>query len=245
MPSCAPSARRMPSELEPTRHDLADPKRRHRHRLGRHRRRHRGQVAQGAHALWRRLDRVARVGRGRAAAAAARRVGIVDALDSATSRRSPGISSCGCRTSPGSAIWPCRRSRERPCTPPRSWARASRRCSRRPQAASGGVLLLAGRWRGMMAARAGARFTTSRSSAIAALGLACHPREPFAKVRTDMSPAEVAGVFRQNLEGADVRRPGEDRRAGGASAGREYRRARVRQPSLRRHRRSGAGARRA
>ncbi len=53
---------------------------------------------------------------------------------------------------------------------------------------------------GMMAARAGARFHDLTLIGVAALGLRADPREPFAKVRTGMSPAEVAGVFRQNLE---------------------------------------------
>jgi pimeloyl-ACP methyl ester carboxylesterase len=35
---------------------------------------------------------------------------------------------------------------------------------------------------------------------VAALGLRADPREPFAKRRPGMSPAEVAAVFRQNLE---------------------------------------------
>jgi pimeloyl-ACP methyl ester carboxylesterase len=53
---------------------------------------------------------------------------------------------------------------------------------------------------GMMAAREGARFHDLTLIGVAALGLRADPREPFAKVRTGMSPDEVAGVFRQNLE---------------------------------------------
>jgi pimeloyl-ACP methyl ester carboxylesterase len=34
---------------------------------------------------------------------------------------------------------------------------------------------------------------------VAALGLRADPREPFAKVRTGMSAAEIAGVYHQNL----------------------------------------------
>ena len=35
---------------------------------------------------------------------------------------------------------------------------------------------------------------------MAGLGLRADPRAPFAKTRTGMSPAEVAAVYRQNLE---------------------------------------------
>jgi pimeloyl-ACP methyl ester carboxylesterase len=53
---------------------------------------------------------------------------------------------------------------------------------------------------GLVAARAGARLYDLTLIGVAALGLRADPREPFAKVRTGMSPAEVAGVWRQNLE---------------------------------------------
>ena len=53
---------------------------------------------------------------------------------------------------------------------------------------------------GMMAARDGTRFHDLTLIGVAALGLRADPREPFAKVRTGMSPGEVAAVFRQNLE---------------------------------------------
>jgi pimeloyl-ACP methyl ester carboxylesterase len=53
---------------------------------------------------------------------------------------------------------------------------------------------------GLVAARAGTRFHDLTLIGVAALGLRADPREPFAKVRTGMSPAEVAGVWRQNLE---------------------------------------------
>jgi pimeloyl-ACP methyl ester carboxylesterase len=53
---------------------------------------------------------------------------------------------------------------------------------------------------GLVAVRAGARLHDLTLIGVAALGLRADPREPFAKVRTGMSPVEVAGVWRQNLE---------------------------------------------
>jgi len=53
---------------------------------------------------------------------------------------------------------------------------------------------------GLVAARAGARLRDLTLVGVAALGLRADPREPFAKVRTGMSPDAVAGVWRQNLE---------------------------------------------
>jgi pimeloyl-ACP methyl ester carboxylesterase len=53
---------------------------------------------------------------------------------------------------------------------------------------------------GMMAALNAARVRDLTLIGVAALGLRADPREPFAKVRTGMSPDEVAGVWRQNLE---------------------------------------------
>jgi len=53
---------------------------------------------------------------------------------------------------------------------------------------------------GLAAARMQDRVRTLTLIGVAALGLRADPREPFAKVRTGMSAAEVAAVYRQNLE---------------------------------------------
>jgi len=52
---------------------------------------------------------------------------------------------------------------------------------------------------GLAAARMGDRIRSLTLIGVAALGLRADPREPFAKVRTGMSPAEIAAVYRQNL----------------------------------------------
>ena len=111
---------------------------------------------------------------------------------SATSRRSPGISSCGCRTSPGSAI-------SAMLPEPRTPMHIAEIMGAGLETlfAPGRKLHLAafsfgGQVAGMMAARAGARFHDLTLIGVAALGLRADPREPFAKVRTGMSPAEVA-----------------------------------------------------
>lgn len=52
---------------------------------------------------------------------------------------------------------------------------------------------------GLTAARMGDRIQSLTLVGVAALGLRADPREPFAKVRTGMSAAEVAGVYHQNL----------------------------------------------
>jgi pimeloyl-ACP methyl ester carboxylesterase len=53
---------------------------------------------------------------------------------------------------------------------------------------------------GLLAARRPDRFTDLTLIGVAGLGLRADPREPFAKTRTGMTPAEVAAVYRQNLE---------------------------------------------
>jgi pimeloyl-ACP methyl ester carboxylesterase len=53
---------------------------------------------------------------------------------------------------------------------------------------------------GLSAAALGDRVCALTLIGVAALGLRADPREPFAKRRPGMSPAEVAAVFRQNLE---------------------------------------------
>jgi len=53
---------------------------------------------------------------------------------------------------------------------------------------------------GLAAARLKERVRTLTLIGVAALGLRADPREPFAKVRTGMSDAEIAAVYRQNLE---------------------------------------------
>jgi len=53
---------------------------------------------------------------------------------------------------------------------------------------------------GLSAAILGDRVKALTLIGVAALGLRADPREPFAKRRPGMSPAEVAAVFRQNLE---------------------------------------------
>jgi len=53
---------------------------------------------------------------------------------------------------------------------------------------------------GLTAARVGTRIQALTLIGVAALGLRTDPGEPFAKVRTGMTPEEVAGVWRQNLE---------------------------------------------
>ena len=53
---------------------------------------------------------------------------------------------------------------------------------------------------GLLAARRPDRFSRLILVGVAGLGLRADPRAPFAKTRTDMSPAEVAAVYRQNLE---------------------------------------------
>jgi len=52
---------------------------------------------------------------------------------------------------------------------------------------------------GLTAARMGDRIRSLTLIGVAALGLRAAPREPFAKVRTGMSAAEIAAVYRQNL----------------------------------------------
>jgi pimeloyl-ACP methyl ester carboxylesterase len=52
---------------------------------------------------------------------------------------------------------------------------------------------------GLTAARMGERIRDLTLIGVAALGLPAEPREPFAKRRTGMSPAELEEVFRQNL----------------------------------------------
>jgi 2-hydroxy-6-oxonona-2,4-dienedioate hydrolase len=52
---------------------------------------------------------------------------------------------------------------------------------------------------GLTAARMGDRIRSLTLIGVAALGLRADPREPFAKVRTGMSAAEIAAVYRQNL----------------------------------------------
>lgn len=52
---------------------------------------------------------------------------------------------------------------------------------------------------GLTAARMGDRVRSLTLIGVAALGLRADPREPFAKVRTGMSAAEVAAVYHQNL----------------------------------------------
>jgi 2-hydroxy-6-oxonona-2,4-dienedioate hydrolase len=53
---------------------------------------------------------------------------------------------------------------------------------------------------GLAAARVKERVRTLTLIGVAALGLRADPREPFAKVRTGMSAADIAAVYRQNLE---------------------------------------------
>jgi len=53
---------------------------------------------------------------------------------------------------------------------------------------------------GLLAARRPDRFSRLILVGVAGLGLRADPRAPFAKTRTGMSPAEVAAVYRQNLE---------------------------------------------
>jgi 2-hydroxy-6-oxonona-2,4-dienedioate hydrolase len=53
---------------------------------------------------------------------------------------------------------------------------------------------------GLAAARIKERVRTLTLIGVAALGLRADPREPFAKVRTGMSDAEISAVYRQNLE---------------------------------------------
>lgn len=52
---------------------------------------------------------------------------------------------------------------------------------------------------GLMAVRLGNRLRSLTLIGVAALGLRADPREPFAKERTGMTPAEVAAVYHQNL----------------------------------------------
>jgi pimeloyl-ACP methyl ester carboxylesterase len=52
---------------------------------------------------------------------------------------------------------------------------------------------------GLTAARMGQRVRSLTLVGVAALGLRADPREPFAKVRTGMGPAEIAAVYHQNL----------------------------------------------
>ena len=52
---------------------------------------------------------------------------------------------------------------------------------------------------GLTAARMRDRIRSLTLIGVAALGLRADPREPFAKVRTGMSAAEIAAVYRQNL----------------------------------------------
>jgi 2-hydroxy-6-oxonona-2,4-dienedioate hydrolase len=52
---------------------------------------------------------------------------------------------------------------------------------------------------GLVAAQLGGRVRELTLIGVAALGLRADPREPFAKVRTGMSAAERAAVYRQNL----------------------------------------------
>lgn len=53
---------------------------------------------------------------------------------------------------------------------------------------------------GLAAARVKERVRTLTLIGVAALGLRADPREPFAKVRTGMTDAEISAVYRQNLE---------------------------------------------
>jgi len=53
---------------------------------------------------------------------------------------------------------------------------------------------------GLTAARMRGRILDLTLVGVAALGLSAEPREPFAKRRTGMTAAEIAAVFRQNLE---------------------------------------------
>lgn len=52
---------------------------------------------------------------------------------------------------------------------------------------------------GLSAARMGDRVRSLTLIGVAALGLRADPREPFAKVRSGMSAAEIAAVYHQNL----------------------------------------------
>ncbi len=52
---------------------------------------------------------------------------------------------------------------------------------------------------GLTAVQMGERIGSLTLIGVAALGLRADPREPFAKVRTGMSPAEIAAVYHQNL----------------------------------------------
>jgi pimeloyl-ACP methyl ester carboxylesterase len=53
---------------------------------------------------------------------------------------------------------------------------------------------------GLLAVRRPDRLVSLTLVGVAGLGLRADPRAPFAKTRTGMSPAEVAAVYRQNLE---------------------------------------------
>ncbi|HJZ32868.1 MAG TPA: alpha/beta fold hydrolase [Hyphomicrobiaceae bacterium] len=53
---------------------------------------------------------------------------------------------------------------------------------------------------GLTAARMRGRILDLTLVGVAALGLSAEPRDPFAKRRTGMTAAEIAAVFRQNLE---------------------------------------------
>jgi pimeloyl-ACP methyl ester carboxylesterase len=82
---------------------------------------------------------------------------------------------------------------------------------------------------GLSAAMLGDRVCALTLIGVAALGLRADPREPFAKRRPGMSPAEIAAVFHQNLA-CDVRRSGQHRRTGSPPAGREHQACPLSQP---------------
>ena len=53
---------------------------------------------------------------------------------------------------------------------------------------------------GLLAARRPQRFTELTLIGVAGLGLRADPREPFAKMRTGMTPDQIAAIYRQNLK---------------------------------------------
>jgi 2-hydroxy-6-oxonona-2,4-dienedioate hydrolase len=53
---------------------------------------------------------------------------------------------------------------------------------------------------GLVAAKLQGRVSELTLVGVAALGLPADPREPFAKERSNMTPAEIAAVYRQNLQ---------------------------------------------
>ena len=179
----------------------------------------------------------------RAPGAAARRLGLVDALDSQHPRAVAALRAVGARHSgPGllrhaaqalDSGQHCRRrgGRPRQAVAERGQARAGRFLVRRPYCRAGGRP--ARKPRARTDPDRGGRARPARRPA-RALREAAH-RHERRRGRRRLSPEPG---------GADVRRPRQDRRPGGAPAGREHQARPLPQPPVRGHRRAGPRARR-